>query len=102
MANIEGKDGTQYSDVGLTFIFKDVRNVRMAQFVQKEKGKVNLNVVADPRYSDADEKRIRTLLEEKIGYENMDIEIRLIDEAELLYGKNNKLALVVRESKSEV
>ncbi len=93
---IEGKDGTQYSDSGLTFIFKEVEHMRYAQFVQRERGRCVLNVVPDPQYSPIDEQRIRALLDEKLGH-NMDVDIRHITADGLIYGKNNKLALIVRQ-----
>ncbi len=96
IAFIEGKDGTQYSDVALTFIFKDVAHVRKAQFIQKVQGEVDLNIIADSTYTSEDEKRILELLQAKVGLDNIDLKINLIKESKLIYSNRNKLSLVVR------
>ncbi|MCD8282540.1 MAG: hypothetical protein LUC22_04720, partial [Prevotella sp.] len=92
----EGRDGTWYSDSGLTFIFKDVEHVRMAQFVQSTPGEVDLNIVADAAFSDTDRQRITELMNKTIGADNMIVNINLVRETDLIYSPNNKLTLVVR------
>lgn len=97
MAYIIGKDGTKYSDSALTFIFKDTYGVRYSQFVQKEKGKVELNIVSDDSYTKDVEKYILHNINEKIGQGNIDVTIRYVKETDLKYTKRNKLMLVVNE-----
>ena len=92
---IVGKDGTKYSDSALTFIFKKVHGIRFAQFVQNKIGKVIVNMVVEPTFNDDDKKCILKYINQTVGTENMDIEVRLIPESELQYTKRNKLALVV-------
>lgn len=92
---IVGKDGTKYSDSALTFIFKKVHGIRFAQFVQNKIGKVIVNIVVEPTFNDDDKKCILKYINQTVGTENMDIEVRLIPESELQYTKRNKLALVV-------
>ena len=94
-SNIVGKDGTRYSDAALTFIFKDVPNVRKAQFIQNEFGKVTLNIVPDRDFKQSEQNIILSLIDEKMGLRNIDVDIQLINEAELKYTKRNKLALVI-------
>lgn len=94
-SNIVGKDGTRYSDAALTFIFKDVPNVRKAQFIQNEPGKVTLNIVPDRDFKQSEQNIILSLIDEKMGLRNIDVDIQLINEAELKYTKRNKLALVI-------
>ena len=94
-SNIVGKDGTRYSDAALTFIFKDVSNVRKAQFIQNELGKVTLNIVPDRDFKQSEQNIILSLIDEKMGLRNIDVDIQLINEAELKYTKRNKLALVI-------
>ena len=92
---IVGKDGTKYSDAALTFVFKDVHGVRLAQFVQNEVGKIILNVVPENVFSEKDKEGILEYIDQKIGKENMDVDFRLIDESQMQYTKRNKLALVI-------
>ena len=94
-SNIVGKDGTRYSDAALTFIFKDVPNVRKAQFIQNEPGKVTLNIVPDRDFKQSEQNIILSLIDGKMGLKNIDVKIQLINEAELKYTKRNKLALVI-------
>lgn len=97
MSFIIGKDGTKYSDAALTFVFKDVPGVRFAQFVQKEKGKVLLNIVPDINFSETSKKIVMEGLERTIGLRNVDLNLELIDEEKLVLTKRGKLALVVSE-----
>lgn len=92
---IIGKDGTKYSDVALTFIFKETHGVRLAQFVQNEVGKIFLNVVPESNFSEKDKDEILKNIDQKIGKENIDVDFRLIDESQMQYTKRNKLALVI-------
>lgn len=94
---IVGKDGTKYSNAALTFIFKDASGVRYSQFVQKEQGKVDLNIVPDESYSDEVEKHILYNINTKIGIDNINVTIHYVKEKDLIYTKRNKLMLVVNE-----
>lgn len=94
---IVGKDGTKYSDAALTFIFKEAEGIKYSQFVQVEKGKVDLNIVTDASFSKETENQIIRNVDEKIGLANMDINIHQISEEELKYTSRNKLMLVVNE-----
>ncbi len=92
---IIGKDDTRYSDSALTFIFKSVPHVRMAQFVQDKKGEVNINIVPENGFNDQDKQIIIDMTEQKIGLSNMDININLIENNDIVYTSRNKLSLVV-------
>lgn len=92
---IIGKDGTKYSDAALTFIFKEVHGVRLAQIVQNEVGKIFLNIVPESNFTEKDKDEILKYIDQKIGKENIDVDFRLIDESQMQYTKRNKLALVI-------
>lgn len=92
---IVGKDGTKYSDAALTFIFKDIHGVRMAQFVQDVVGKVVLNIVPERDFTEKDQQQILNYINQKIGLDNMDVDICLVVETDMQYTKRNKLALVI-------
>lgn len=95
IAYVIGKDGTEYSDSVLTFIFKEVRGVRFAQFVQTKKGETDLNLVADDSFTNDSKTEILRLINERCGLDNLEVHIHLIGEDGLLLSKNRKLALVV-------
>ena len=97
MTFIVGKDGTKYSNAALTFIFKDVEWVKYSQFIQKEKGKVDLNIVPDGSVYKETEKELLQNIDKKIGLDNIDISIHQVSEKELIYTNRNKLMLVVNE-----
>lgn len=97
MTFIIGKDGTKYSDSALTFIFKDTKGVRYSQFIQKEIGKVDLNLVTDKAYTNEVEQKILQLIDKKVGLANMEVSIHHVTEKELKFTSRNKLVLVVSE-----
>lgn len=97
MTYIVGKDGTKYSDAALTFIFKDAEGIRYSQFIQKEKGKVDLNIVPDSSFSEETVKQLVGNIDTKIGLGNMEVNIQSVSEDELKYTGRNKLILVINE-----
>lgn len=94
---IIGKDGTRYSDAALTFIFKSANNVRLAQFIQKEKGSIQINIVPNGAFNIDNKKEILNLVDEKIGLSNMDVMINQISQDGLIYTRRNKLALIINK-----
>lgn len=98
IAYLIGKDGTEYSDSALTFIFKEARGVRFAQFVQTKKGETALNIVADDSFTDDSKSEILRLIDERCGLDNLKVSIRLISEDGLRLSRNHKLALVVSDT----
>ena len=70
-------------------------NVRKAQFIQNELGKVTLNIVSDRNFKQSEQNIILSLIDEKMGLRNIDVDIQFINEPELNYTKHNKLALVI-------
>lgn len=95
IAYLVGKDGTQYSDSALTFIFKEVRGVKYAQFNQSEMGVVDLNIVTDCSYTKKSEKFIIELMDKKIGLDNLRLSIHYISENQLTKTRRGKLALII-------
>ncbi len=54
-------------------------NVKQFQFHQKEKGKLDFNIIPELNYSENDTKRIRNALKEKLG-SDMKLEINVVSE----------------------
>ena len=95
--SVVGKDGTVYSGVMLTFVFKDVVGVLCAQFVQDAIGHCYINIVRDNTYNENSTRRIMELLDEKVGLGNIDFELRFVREDEIIYTKRNKFKFIVSE-----
>ena len=87
------KDGCRIQR--LDFIFKGVNNVKYAQLVQEKSGFLNVNVVPDKGFSVADEKQIENNVIERIGKDNIDFNISLIDESQLKYTKRGKFKYLI-------
>lgn len=49
----------------------------------------------DRDFKQSEQNIILSLIDEKMGLRNIDVDIQLINEAELKYTKRNKLALVI-------
>lgn len=94
---IIGKDNTHYSDSALTFIFKSAPHVRMAQFVQKERGVVDINIVPEGEFNNNDKRIVINMMQQKIGLYNIDININIISIKDIIYTSRNKLSLVINE-----
>lgn len=91
---IIGKDGTRYSG-GLTYIIKELDNIKNAQLVQREKGRLDVNIVSDNELTTEQLNRLHKFLNERIGENNMDITINRINEDQLIYTNNNKYNFIV-------
>lgn len=94
-ACIVGKDGTQYSCALLTRVFKDIRTIDSAQFVQREKGIIELNVVAGIGFTVEDENKLRTSVIKQLGEHNFVFIIKKVSLNEMIYSKSGKFNYVV-------
>lgn len=92
---LEGKDGTKYSGALLTRVFKDITSIDNAQFVQHEKGKVDLNVVASSSFSDIDAERLKSAVFEQLGADNFEIKINTINPDGLIYSSHGKFNYIL-------
>lgn len=91
---IIGKDGTKYSG-GLTYIVRALKNIKNAQLIQYEKGKLTLNIVTDDEIDSQQLKEMNQYIDERIGLKNMDITINRIDESQLIYTNSHKFNFIV-------
>lgn len=98
-ACIQGKDGSLYNDAALTSITRYGNNVRNIQFIQKEQGEVTLNIVIEDSFSDKNMKELRRLLKQKLGENNFDISICIVNENQLIYTSRNKFSHVISNLK---
>ena len=92
---LEGKDGTKYSGALLTRVFKDITTIDNAQFVQKKKGVVDLNVVVGDTFSDEDFQKLRNAVYEQLGIDNFDIQIIKVSPDDIIYTSHGKFNYVL-------
>lgn len=90
-----GKDGSQYSSALLTRVFKDITTIDNAQFIQKEEGKVTLNVVGSNSYTDKDRETLKNAVFEQLGETNFDISINEVSPEDIIYTNAGKFQYVV-------
>jgi phenylacetate-CoA ligase len=91
--NIVAKDGSLIGR--LDFLFKGVENIKLAQVVQTEKGKIGINIVPDGDFSETEKSKIVTHIAERIGFDNIDFTISIVDDSKIIYTKRNKFRQVV-------
>lgn len=99
-ACIYGKDGTTYSSSALTYILKGDFPIKYAQFVQNGDTSVDLNIV--PNSGDLDKKdtvNLLKLIDEKIGLQNIDIRINIVEEKDIIYTSRGKFNYIVNNYK---
>ena len=97
-----GKDGSIYTNAALTFVISKNAglNIRYAQFVQHQDGKVELRVVTDGRLlSMAEKESLLKMIHEKIGRNNIDINIVQTDKSQLIVTERGKFSYVISEYK---
>lgn len=90
-----GKDGTIYSGALLTRVFKNIVTIDEAQFVQREKGQVELNVVAGKNFSDRDLQTLKNAVIAQLGADNFDIGINMVNADALIYTSRGKFNYVL-------
>lgn len=92
---LEGLDGTKYSGALLTRVFKDITTIDNAQFIQKQKGEVVLNVVEGDRFTEKDAEKLKAAVFEQLGANNFTIRINSIKADEIIYTSHNKFNYVL-------
>lgn len=92
-----GLDGTKYSDAGLTLIPKEILSIKYAQFVQLGNGKVDLNIVLyqNTTITESNMNKLYKMIDDKIGLNNIDLSINIIDESQIIYSKRGKFNMIV-------
>lgn len=95
-----GRDGTKYS-AGLTLIPKEILAIKYAQFVQLGNGKVNLNIVPyqNTPINESHIDKLNKMIDDKIGLNNIDLSINIIDESQLIYSGRGKFNFIVNRKK---
>lgn len=89
------KDGTMVKR--LDFLFKKVANVKMSQLIFDNEGILHINIVPEASFSDTDKKVVENNLHERVGKENIDYCINLIDESKIKYTQRGKYKFLIME-----
>ncbi|QHI71298.1 phenylacetate--CoA ligase family protein [Aminipila terrae] len=89
-----GKNDERIAIAAINFHCDTLKNIAAYQFVQKEKGKLNFNVQADSKLSDAELNDIKEALTLKVG-NTFDCKIMQVDEMELT--KRGKFKMIIQE-----
>ena len=87
------KDGSKVQR--LDHLFKGVKNVKMSQLILDNEGVLHINIVPDAGFSDVEKKAVERNLHERVGKENLDYHIAIIDESGIKYTKRGKYNFLV-------
>ena len=87
------KDGTYVKR--LDFIFKKTSHVNAAQLIQNEKGNVIIRIVPDQGFNESDSQCIKESLWERVGKENLIVDIELVSLNELTYTSSGKFKYII-------
>lgn len=82
------KDGSKIQR--LDFIFKGVKNVKMSQLVLDKNGTLHINIVPNAGFCNMDKNVVEHNLIERVGKNNLDYLISIIEETEIIYTKRGK------------
>ena len=89
------KDGTKI--VRLGFVTKDFDEIDKTQFVQKQKGDVEIRIVCSRTLSEEVKDKVKKNLEDRCGKGNMDVVVRQVDDNEIIYSSSLKFKYVYSE-----
>jgi phenylacetate-CoA ligase len=91
--NIITKDGSYIGRSNL--IFKGINHIKLAQVVQTEKGIIAINIVPDGDFSEKEKSKIIAHIDERIGLDNIEFTISIVDDSQIIYTQSNKFRQVV-------
>jgi phenylacetate-CoA ligase len=90
---IIAKDGSLITRLG--FLFKNLSHIKFAQIIQNKKGQIELNIVPDGEFAETERKKLINNINQRIGLDNIDLNISIVSAAKIIYTKRNKFRLVV-------
>lgn len=88
------KDGSRVTRVDFV---EDGENIKACQWIQKEKGKLLILIVPDDGFTVKDKEFVVDETIKRVGENNMDIEVKLAELADLRLSKRGKFRLIVNE-----
>lgn len=94
---IIAKDGSLIGR--LNFLFKNLSNIKLAQILQKKKGEMIINVVPDGIFSENEKEKLLANIDKRIGLDNINVNVSLVDDREIIYTNRNKFRQVISDIK---
>lgn len=88
------EDGSRVTRVDFV---EDGENIKACQWIQKEKGKLLILIVPDDGFTVKDKEFVVDETIKRVGENNMDIEVKLAELADLRLSKRGKFRLIVNE-----
>ena len=74
-------------------------HIKACQWIQEEKGNLLILIVPDEGFNSKDEDYVVEKTLKRIGKDNVDLEIRIVDIEQLYYTKRGKFKLIVNKIK---
>jgi len=91
--NIVAKDGTKH---GIVYhLFEGVQKIKLAQIVQEEIGRIEINIIPDGNFSDSEKIKFLKNIDQRIGLDNMECNINIVDDSKIIYSERNKFRQIV-------
>ena len=101
MIYVTGKDGTQFNAAALTYVAKVVPDIIMMQIVQREIGKLDINIIPQDSFTEKSLKEGKKNVLERIGENNMEIKFCVVSEKDLIRTRSGKVPFVVNKCQSK-
>lgn len=89
------KDGSRVSRIDF---IENGNHIKACQWIQREKGKIEIRIVPDYGFTDKDRLYVIHETERKVGYKNIDIEIVIVPYEKLIYSSRGKFKLIVNQT----
>lgn len=87
------KNGSKIGRLG--FLFMNLKGIKKAQIVQTQIGIIDVNIVPDGIFRSEDQEYLKDIIDQRIGLNNIDLNINLISENDIIYTKMNKFRVIV-------
>ncbi|MBO4379681.1 MAG: phenylacetate--CoA ligase family protein [Muribaculaceae bacterium] len=85
----------------LESLVKGVPHIKLAQYVQPHEGYIDVNIVPDGDFNESDKKHIADNIAAKIGKDDIDYSINIVDESKIIYRRSGKFSMAVNLTKEK-
>ena len=87
------KDGTKLKR--LDFIMKEASNVKATQLIQDAIGEIKILIVPESNFTEKDQDKILSAFWNRVGKDNMDVEVVKTSMEDLVYSKRGKFKYII-------
>lgn len=87
------KDGTKLKR--LDFIMKEASNVKATQLIQDAIGEIKILIVPESNFTEKDQDKILSAFWNRVGKDNMDVEVVKTSMEDLVYSKRRKFKYII-------